>query len=216
VIHKRDFGVTLKIRIFLTVALATALVIPVTGTALAHGEPKPGTACSMSGMAKTIHSKTYVCQMKDGKRTWTKGLPVSTSRLTAQDTWAKAASTGMTAVFGTINNPTNRAIRVIAATTPFSPTQIHQVAMVDGAMKMMEKPGGLVIPARGKVELKPGGDHLMLMKLSRPIKAGTRVPVTLITSNGGTTAFTAIGKPFAGANESYDENHGGHSGMSMP
>jgi len=206
----------LKNRFFLTAALATALIIPATGTALAHGEPRPGSACSMSGMAKTIHSKTYVCQMNGGKRTWSKGLPVSKSRLTTQDTWAKAANTGMTAIFGTITNPSNRAIRVIAATTPFSPTQIHQVAMVDGAMKMMEKPGGLVIPARGKVELKPGGDHLMLMKLSRPIKAGTRVPVRLITSNGATAAFTAIGKPFAGANESYDENHGGHSGMSMP
>ena len=192
----------------------TALLVSVTPSAFAHGEPKPGTPCTMSGMATTVHSKTYVCKKGTNGTRWSKGLPVSTSQLKAKDMWAKAADSGMTAVFGTIMNPTNRAVRVIAATTPFGPTQIHQVIMVDGAMTMTEKPGGLVIPARGSAELKPGADHLMLMKLSKPIKAGTKVPVTLITSTGATMTFNAMGKPFSGGNESYDENHGGH-GMAM-
>ena len=187
----------------------TALLVSVTPSAFAHGEPKPGTPCTMSGMATTVHSKTYVCKKGTNGTRWSKGLPVSTSQLKAKDMWAKAADSGMTAVFGTIMNPTNRAVRVIAATTPFGPTQIHQVIMVDGAMTMTEKPGGLVIPARGSAELKPGADHLMLMKLSKPIKAGTKVPVTLITSTGATMTFNAMGKPFSGGNESYDENHGG-------
>ena len=187
----------------------TALLVSVTPSAFAHGAPKPGTPCTMSGMATTVHSKTYVCKKGTNGMRWSKGLPVSTSQLKAKDMWAKAADSGMTAVFGTIMNPTNRAVRVIAATTPFGPTQIHQVIMVDGAMTMTEKPGGLVIPARGSAELKPGADHLMLMKLSKPIKAGTKVPVTLITSTGATVTFNAMGKPFSGGNESYDENHGG-------
>lgn len=193
-----------------------AAVLAASPVAVAQTAPKPGASCAMSGMAVTVKKVSFVCQRKGDALRWSEGLPVSTSPLKAKDTWAKAAESGMTAVFGTITNPTNRDVRVIAATTPFGPTQIHQVVMVDGAMKMTEKPGGLVIPARGSAELKPGADHLMLMQLSKPIKAGTRVPVTLITSTGATMTFNAMGKPFSGGNESYDENHGGHgSGMAM-
>lgn len=195
-----------------SVVIAAALVLA--GPVSAHDSPKTGAACSMSGMATTVHSKTYVCQSKNGKTTWSRGLPVSKARLTAQDTWAKAADSGMTAVFGVISNPTNRPIRVIAATTPFAPTQLHEVTNVDGQMVMKEKSKGFVIPAQGRLELKPGGDHIMLMKLSKPIKAGTQVPVTLVTSTGGMASFRAMGKPFAGGSEQYDPGHGSHgSGM---
>ena len=203
----------MKRQIVLATLAAVALALGPVGLAQAHGSPKPGTRCAMSGMATTVHGKTYVCQASNGKTTWSRGLPESKSALTAKDTWAKAADSGMTAVFGVISNPTNRPIRVIAATSPFSPTQLHEVVMADGEMKMQERSGGFVIPAGGTLELKPGGDHIMLMKLSKPIKAGTKVPVTLVTSTGALASFTALGKPFAGANEEYDP-HGGHgSGM---
>jgi periplasmic copper chaperone A len=210
-------GDSVKIRTYVSAAIAASMMFAVSTPALAQTAPKPGASCSMSGMAVTVKGMSYVCQANNGANTWGRGLPVSKSTLKTNDTWAKAASSGMTAAFGTITNPTKRAIRVVAARSPYSPMQIHQTGMVDGAMKMMQKPGGLVIPAGETIELKPGGDHLMLMKLNRPIKAGTRVPITLITSTGATLRFTAIGKNFAGANESYDENHGGmnHGGMAM-
>jgi copper(I)-binding protein len=162
----------------------------------------------MSGLVTTVHKKTYVCQSRNGRLAWTRGLPVSESTLQVKDTWAKAATRGMTAAFGSITNPTNTSIRVIAATSPLSRMEIHQVGMVQGNMKMTEKPGGLVIPPGQTIELKPGGDHLMFMKLNKPITAGMRVPIKLITSTGATLRFTAIGKNFSGGNESYHHNHG--------
>jgi copper(I)-binding protein len=204
----------MKFRRIGVASLAVASALAFAGPVSAHDSPKAGSPCGMSGMAKTVHSKTYVCQSKDGKTTWSRGLPVSKARLTAKDTWAKAANSGMTAVFGVISNPTNQPIRVIAATTSFAPTQLHEVVKSDGQMVMKETARGFVVPARGQLELKPGGDHIMLMKLSKPIKAGTQVPVTLITSTGGTASFRAMGKPFAGGNEQYDPGHGSHnSGM---
>lgn len=192
------------------VAASLVLALPVS----AQDSPSAGAACGMSGMVMTVQSKTYVCQLKDGKTTWSRGLPVSKARLTAKDTWAKTANRGMTAVFGVISNPTNRPIRVIAATTPISPTQLHYVVKDDGQMVMKETSRGFVIPARGSLQLKPGGDHIMLMKVSKPVKAGTQVPVTLITSTGGLATFQAIGKPFAGGNEQYDPAPGS-SGSGM-
>ena len=46
-------------------------------------------------------------------------------------------------------------------------------------MKMREVKGGVALPARQTVELKPGGYHLMLMDLKQPFMQGASVPMTL-------------------------------------
>jgi copper(I)-binding protein len=71
-------------------------------------------------------------------------------------------------------------------------------------MKMQPKAGGFVIPARGRHELEPGGDHIMLVGLTAPVKAGESVEFTLTLKDGATVQFSAVAKPFAGGNESYD------------
>jgi copper(I)-binding protein len=50
----------------------------------------------------------------------------------------------------------------------------------------------------------------MFMKLTKPIRAGQLIPVTLITADGGTLTVKALAKNFTGANEDYDP---GMSGM---
>ena len=42
---------------------------------------------------------------------------------------------------------------------------------------------GIDLPAGKRVELKPGGYHLMLLKLKRTIKDGESVPLTLIVED---------------------------------
>ena len=54
------------------------------------------------------------------------------------------------------------------------------------------------------LELKPGGNHLMFMKLSKPIGAGQKVALTLVAADGAVLKTTVIAKNFAGANEEYD------------
>jgi periplasmic copper chaperone A len=51
-------------------------------------------------------------------------------------------------------------------------------------MKMRAVPV-LEIPPRGKLELKPGGYHLMLLDLKQPMRAGDKVPLTLTFQNAG-------------------------------
>jgi periplasmic copper chaperone A len=38
---------------------------------------------------------------------------------------------------------------------------------------------GLALPAGKAVDLKPGGYHVMLMGLSKPVSAGDKVPIVL-------------------------------------
>ena len=202
----------------MTIAAVAALVVlgPSTSLAHAHEPPTPGSTCTTPGMVEDNHGTLYVCTATSAKSKprWGKGLTQSPTALTLSDGWAKAADTGMSAAFGVVKNPTGKPIRVIAATSPYSTvTQVHKVVMQDGAMVMQQKSGGFIVPANGTVELKPGGNHLMLLALTKPITAGARVPLTLITSTGGTLTTTVMGKVFAGANEEYDGDVSTMSGM---
>ncbi|MFG2050759.1 copper chaperone PCu(A)C [Micromonospora sp. NPDC048935] len=125
-----------------------------------------------------------------------------------RDPWVKAADKGMTAAFGTLVNNGDSDVTVTSATTSVSPMELHEMAMQDGKMVMRPKQGGIVVKARGTHALEPGGDHLMLMNLTRPVQAGDELTVTLTFGDGRTQQFTAVAKPFTGAQESYAPGHG--------
>lgn len=140
--------------------------------------------------------------------TTTAVAPQATAALTVTDAWAKAADTGMTAVFGTLTNGGDAAVHIVSASTPVAArTEIHEVVMgSNGQMVMQPKQDGLTIPAGGSHTLAPGQDHLMLLELTGPVKPGDDVAVTLTLGDGQTVDFTATARTFDGGNESY---HGG-------
>lgn len=130
--------------------------------------------------------------------------------LTVKDPWAKAADSGMTAVFGTLVNTTGAQLTVVSATSSVAKkTELHEVADVDGQPVMRPKKGGFVIPAKGSHELQPGADHLMLMGLTGALQPGDEMTVSLTLKDGRRLRFTAVAKAFAGGKENYD------SGMNM-
>lgn len=65
----------------------------------------------------------------------------------------------------------------------FETVEIHEMAPVDGMMKM-RRIHDLVIPARGQVSLEPGGKHLMLKKPRAPLTSGEKIDVTLTFESG--------------------------------
>jgi copper(I)-binding protein len=203
-------------RLGAAIGVAVLLAPAVATPAHAHETPKPGSACAMSGMVLVDHGKVQVCTAKTpmGKPRWSTATPTSASPLKMKDGWAKAAEKGMSAAFGMVSNPTAKPIRIVGATSPYSGVvQLHEVVDKDGSMVMQQKTGGFVIPAGGMLELKPGGNHLMFMDLKKAIKAGTMVPVTLITADGGTMTVKVLGKVYTGANETYNGTTGDMSGM---
>jgi copper(I)-binding protein len=132
---------------------------------------------------------------------------VSQSAATAvsiTDPWIKAADKGMTAAFGTLVNNTDKPLTIVSATSDVSMMELHEMLMKDGKMIMRPKESGFTIPAGGKHELSPGGDHIMFLDVKTPVKAGDEVTITLKLSDGSSVPFTAVGKPFSGAEESYD------------
>ncbi|MFY1584895.1 copper chaperone PCu(A)C [Micromonospora sp. WMMD734] len=125
-----------------------------------------------------------------------------------RDPWVKAADKGMTAAFGTLVNDSDADVTLTGASTTVSALELHEMTMQDGKMIMRQKQGGIVIRAKGTHVLEPGGDHLMLIDLRQPVRAGDEVTVTLTFADGRTQQFTAVAKPFTGAQESYAPGHG--------
>lgn len=133
--------------------------------------------------------------------------------LSLERAWVKTAKKGeMTAVFGTLTNHTDAPIVVRSAKTPVAGmVQLHET-VVDGggSSKMQEKKAGFTVPAHGDYELKPGGDHIMLMKLTGDIQPGEQITVAATTDSGSVT-FAATAKDYTGAKENYDmDESSGH------
>jgi copper(I)-binding protein len=116
----------------------------------------------------------------------------------------------MTGVFMTLENPSAEDIELIGATNTTeglsdTPLETHEVVKNDaGDMIMQKTEGGIVIPAKGSVTLKPGGYHVMYWDLLKPIPVGSTVSLTLEFSNGTTLDVEAVAREIANANETYD------------
>jgi copper(I)-binding protein len=125
--------------------------------------------------------------------------------LTVTDPWVKSAESGMTAAFGTLVNAGDADVTIVSAEADITDAmELHEtVENDDGGMAMQPKEGGFVVPAGGEHELAPGGDHLMMMDLLRPVEPGEIVTITLTFDDGSTTAFEATVKAFTGADEEY-------------
>ena len=115
-----------------------------------------------------------------------------------QQPWARAtpkgASTG--AVYMTLDNKSGSDDRLTgAASDVAAKVQIHEMSMTNGTMQMREVAGGLPIPAGGEVVLKPGGYHVMLMGLKKPLVAGESFPLTLTFAKAGNMSVTVTVQP---------------------
>jgi periplasmic copper chaperone A len=90
--------------------------------------------------------------------------------------------------FKGITNTGQKADQLLGARTKVAAkVEIHEMAMAGDVMKMRAVPN-LPIPAGQTVSLAQGqhdGHHVMLMGLSKPLKAGDKFPITLKFKRAG-------------------------------
>ncbi len=110
-----------------------------------------------------------------------------TSHIVVQQPWARA-SAGMAAngaAYMTITDDGTAPDRLVSASSPVcAMAQLHTHLMKDGVMEMRPVEAIDVVPGTPTV-LKPGGLHVMLMKLKQPLKQGETFPVTLTFQKAG-------------------------------
>lgn len=82
-------------------------------------------------------------------------------------------------VFLSVENKGDSADRLLRVSTPVAGTaELHQMVMDAGVMRMRAI-AGLDVKPGARVVLQPGGYHVMLTDLKRPLHAGDSFPLTL-------------------------------------
>ncbi len=75
--------------------------------------------------------------------------------------------------------------RLVSVSSPVAArVEMHEMKM-DGTVMRMREMKALELPKGQAVTLKPGGLHLMLIDLKRPIAAGEVIPLTLVVESNG-------------------------------
>ena len=116
----------------------------------------------------------------------------SVSSITVSDAWVRnpPISDQPGAAYLVIQN-NGAADRLLSVTSDIAQTiELHE-SMDSGGMMQMSPVPNIPIPAIGKVELKPGGFHMMLIGLTRPVKTGDKVQLTLNFEKAGKIPVTA-------------------------
>ena len=94
--------------------------------------------------------------------------------------------------------PAGAADKLVSASSPAAERVETHVTMRDGDISRMREVKGYEVPARGTLELKPGGSHLMLVNIKAPLKEGTSVPLTLRFEKAGEIKTELQVRPLAG------------------
>lgn len=108
-------------------------------------------------------------------------------KLSIEAAWARATPAGAKVGAGylTIRNTGTEADALVGVRADFAVrSEIHDMTITDGVMRMRELTDGLPIPPGGSVELKPGGLHVMFLDLKSGLKAGETVKVKLKFKSG--------------------------------
>jgi len=102
--------------------------------------------------------------------------------ITVVEPWARATADGTAvgAAYMTVKNTGAAPITLVGGSTSAADTvEVHTMTMEGDIMRMRPVSDGLAIPPGGAIELKPGGNHLMLIGLKKKLSEGESVPLAL-------------------------------------
>ena len=104
------------------------------------------------------------------------------------DPWSRATPKGTSVAAGymKITNTGTVPDRLVAGSSDVAPTfEVHEMTMQDGIAKMRPVIGGFEIKPGQTVELKPGGTHVMLVDLKKPLNKDDHFKATLVFEKAG-------------------------------
>ena len=118
--------------------------------------------------------------------------PAMSSSIVVQGAFARAsiglAKNGV--VFMSIYNRSDKSDQLLRIQTDIAKnSSLHSHLNNNGIMKM-RRVARIFIPRNSNIELKPGGVHIMLMGLKKPLTEGNQFNLTLIFKNTGKLTVT--------------------------
>ena len=88
------------------------------------------------------------------------------------------------------NNSTREAVLESATSDIAQSVELHEMSDMNGMMNMAMVPN-IPIPAHDKVSLQPGGFHIMMIGLKKPVNKGDIVLITLHFKDGSVVPVNA-------------------------
>jgi copper(I)-binding protein len=132
------------------------------------------------------------------------------STLHASEAWIREGPPNSPALAGylVIENTGSKDRRLLGVSSPaFGHVELHRSQLEGGVAKMVPQ-DSMPVPAGGRLELKPGDYHLMMMQPGQALKAGDRVEVVLRFDNGDEITTSFLVKKAQGSND--DHHHHSH------
>jgi len=123
------------------------------------------------------------------------GAPVAAqaATVTATDAWVREAPAGraVTGMFLLLKNSGTTERSVLRGKADVGDTlELHEMKRENGMMRMSPVQS-IAVPAGGETALRPGGYHLMLFGLKKPLVAGDTVRATLTLDDGSLVRVVA-------------------------
>ncbi len=122
---------------------------------------------------------------------------VSAQTVAVTDAWARPSVPGQTATGAFMTLAAKDGAKLVSVASPVAGVaEVHEMKMDGDVMKMRAVQGGVDLPAGKAVALKPGGYHIMLMNLKRPLTKGATIPMTLVFKDAkGAESKTELSVP---------------------
>jgi periplasmic copper chaperone A len=121
----------------------------------------------------------------------------SAAGLIVEGAWARASLGGAKngIVYATLRNAGGEALRLVGGSTPVADRIEFHIHVMDGDVMTMKELDSIPLQPGGTAVLKPGGMHVMLVGLKRPLKEGESFPLILTPANGAavTVQVTVLG-----------------------
>jgi periplasmic copper chaperone A len=137
------------------------------------------------GFLMSIKALAFVVGLVAVNAAWAQSGQLEVSNAWARATPGKAENG---AAYLTIQSPTDD--RLVSVFSPAAKkAELHTMSMA-GMVMQMRPVAGLDIPAGQPVSLKPGGEHIMLLGLNRPLQEGQSFPLTLNFEKAGPRTVT--------------------------
>jgi len=116
--------------------------------------------------------------------------------LTAQDAWIRATpGVDVAAAYLTLHNAGTQTVVVTGVRSPAAESaMIHETTLSNGESTMRPRESLRIAPGE-TVRFAPGGLHVMLHGLKRPLAVGDEVPVTVLLEGGGSVTAMARVRP---------------------
>jgi copper(I)-binding protein len=110
--------------------------------------------------------------------------------------WARSTAPGQEVGAAYMSLKSTRAAKLLEVKSPVAESvEIHEMSMNNGVMKMRML-DVLDLPVGKTVKLEPGGFHLMLIDLKKPLKAGGNIEISLtVKDNRGKLSTQKVSLP---------------------